>query len=392
MKIDSSTSKTSQNGSGVPQWLEDLGVEKGGWYCSSKARPKRLMKTSLTGEAQRVYACLELATMAFQQELAVKMDKGRRVPLTQADISEQTALSKQHVNRGLKELEGRGLAERRPINGQERAKGNVAIYSWAAPRPDKVENGSRARLPFWETLEPEFAPLEAFASRWKIIPAKNIVVARDDLSRAMVAAAEAEEAVKVAVAIVKGILAPSRIYKVEINGNKPETNGAGRQASTVDAEITEKTEANGLPACPPPVENQNGNATPGITTGEQILELPEVQQLQVETGDAIGLTFASTIAVNLRDAPIEKFVEAITARKKKGFITPGLLPTLAASVARSNDIRKQRAQAERSADAWLQKAQQSSLVKQLLRDWDKVPKADRQAARETWTEIDWPPE
>lgn len=380
-----------QNGSGVPQWLEDLGVEKGGWYCSSKARPKRLMKTSLTGEAQRVYACLELATMAFQQELAVKMDKGRRVPLTQADISDQTALRKQHVNRALKELEDRGLAERRPINGGERAKGNVAIYSWAAPRQDKVENGSRARLPFWEALEPEFAPLEAFASRWKIIPAKNIVVARDDLSRAMVAAAEAEEAVKVAVAIVKGILAPPRIYKVEKNGNKPETKRAGKQANAEAGESTESLD-DCLPACPPPVEDQNGDRTPAIATAEQILEVPEVQQLQVEAGDAISLTFASTIAVNLRDAPIEKFAEAITARKKKGFITPGLLPSLAASVARSNDIRKQRAQAEKSADAWLQKAQQSSLVKQLLRDWDKVPKADRQAARETWTEIDWPPE
>ena len=57
-------------------------VQAGEYYFNTKARCKRMMLNSLSADARRVYACLELATMGFQQELAVTMEKGGTRPLT----------------------------------------------------------------------------------------------------------------------------------------------------------------------------------------------------------------------------------------------------------------------------------------------------------------------
>ena len=129
-----------------------------------------------------MHACLELATMAFKHEKAVKMTRQGLVPLTPADLAEQTGLSKQHVRRALAELEALGLAERRGVNGGPLHKGRVEIYSWAVPREPKEENGSHARLPFpsWVPLD-SWASLLSLANRLRIEIPQEIGSARDSL-------------------------------------------------------------------------------------------------------------------------------------------------------------------------------------------------------------------
>ena len=85
-------------------------IPAGQWYMSPKARPQRLMRNSLSTEGRQVYACLELRLTMGRQELAVKMVKGEPVPITAADLAEQTGLSLQLVRRALIELENRHSA------------------------------------------------------------------------------------------------------------------------------------------------------------------------------------------------------------------------------------------------------------------------------------------
>lgn len=228
----SSTSKTSQNGSGVPQWLEELKVKKGRWYSSSKARPERLMQISLTADAQKVHACLELGSMAYQREDAVCTVKdgsagGKQVWLTPGKIAKLTAISKEHVLRALKDLEYYGLAERfliDPARGE--VKGNVGVRSWALPRPVQEGEKREPRAATISDLGAEYKTLISFAKRFRIDlePDKWGESRGSLLQAALAAVAKVEEAEKEAVALLKGFGAPSRIYKEERNGKELERN------------------------------------------------------------------------------------------------------------------------------------------------------------------------
>lgn len=148
---------------------QPIEIAPGAYYVNTKARAQRLMREPLSPEAGRVHACLELATMGFRQELAVKLDRGRKVPLAPADISSQTGLSKQNTRRALVELENAGLAERRSDDGGPLQKGKVLIFSWALPLPSKTGNGSRrATTKSNPELPPSWAPLVALSKRLRI--------------------------------------------------------------------------------------------------------------------------------------------------------------------------------------------------------------------------------
>jgi hypothetical protein len=159
-----------------------IAIEYGEYYFNTKARGRRMMQNSLSSEARRVYACLELATMGFQQELAVRMVDGEKQPLTRADISEQTGLSKQNARRGLVELEDEGLAERRPIIAEvPLQKGNVAIYSWATPRPKPEKKRESRATPFPVWFPTSWEPLKPLVKRLRLQLPADLGVARDSL-------------------------------------------------------------------------------------------------------------------------------------------------------------------------------------------------------------------
>jgi hypothetical protein len=139
------------------------------------------MLDSLSSEARQVYACLELGTMGFQQELAVTMESGgKKRPLTPGDIAKQTELSNQNVRRGLVELESAGLAERRSDDGRDLRHGHVVIYSWAVPRKASPARGSsRARLLFPDWFPTAWEPLKPLIKRRRLSVFVDEVVARD---------------------------------------------------------------------------------------------------------------------------------------------------------------------------------------------------------------------
>jgi DNA-binding transcriptional ArsR family regulator len=184
------------------------------WYVTPKARPQRMMRNSLSNEARQVYACLELATMGWRQELAVKMDNGKTVPLTASDLVEQTGLSLPNVRRALIELEEEGLGCRRSADDGPLRKGKVEIYSFAVPRPaQKVKYQSRA-TGILELDDAELKPLQTFLKRWKITPDPEIPVARDGLKSLSDDIAQWEKTGNALRARAETLCAPSR-YKEE---------------------------------------------------------------------------------------------------------------------------------------------------------------------------------
>lgn len=166
------TQKSISNGTYTVRGADgtDVIVRKGDWYINTKARARRMMANSLSSDARRVHACLELATMGFSQELAVTMENGEQRPLTPTDIQKQTGLPRQEVRRGLDDLEVAGLAARRADDENGLRRGHVLIYSWASPRSTGEEKeivGERAyKLPSWfpESCE----ALKPFLSHYKI--------------------------------------------------------------------------------------------------------------------------------------------------------------------------------------------------------------------------------
>jgi len=151
------------------------------YYINVKARARRMMLNSLSPESRRVYACLELATMGYQQELAVTMANGKKRPLTRSDIHQQTGLAEAHVRRALVELEEQGLAERRGVDGGPLYKGRVEIYCWAEPRTPKIKNGSQRAAPIPAWFPDSWKPLKTLITRLKLALPPDLGDARDSL-------------------------------------------------------------------------------------------------------------------------------------------------------------------------------------------------------------------
>jgi DNA-binding transcriptional ArsR family regulator len=193
-----------------------LEIPAGEYYFNTKERARRMMQNSLSSEARQVYACLEMGTMGFQQELAVMMDRGRKRPITPDDISTQTGLSRQNTRRALTELEDQGLAERRADDDGDLRKGHVTIYSWAVPREPKCKpDCSRALTTIPDWFPESWAPIQAFIKRHKLRVVIDQATAETLLEEGMAVARDYKEAEIVVARFADCICAPTNLYKEE---------------------------------------------------------------------------------------------------------------------------------------------------------------------------------
>lgn len=269
----------------VPEWLAALGIKEGEYFVDSKLRWKRAMRSKCFSNEARVYACLSLHTMGFQQELAVKMEAGKKVPLTPTDIASETGLPRKHIREDILTLKRAGLAD---IKGS--TKGAVEIYAWASPRPeiegeDEGEGNVNCPLARGQYSPPEW--LNSLYKRFRInvpegfVPSRGYIEAAEAAARGFKEAEtlliqalkategdnlEAEEldapetrdsrgdkeAEMVPSRALKGPLAPERIYKEERNEINIERNGdvVGRQVGLAAA----PEQPTDLPTIPSPVE------------------------------------------------------------------------------------------------------------------------------------------
>lgn len=204
---------------------QTITVPDGEYYFNTKARGRRMCQNSLSSEARRVYAALELGTMGFQQEEAVVQTKSGRHWMTRADIAAMTDLEPNHVRRGLAELEGAGLAKRVPLgNAESLQHGKIKILSWAEPRPP--EQGSRGprAAPFiaFSSLFPDsLKSLVSYATRLKLTVSKDFTndqmrAALDSLSDELEEAArDLENAENRAARLLERLCAQPPPYKEE---------------------------------------------------------------------------------------------------------------------------------------------------------------------------------
>ena len=119
----------SPNGK-VPAWLAELGIKEGEYFSGSKLRAKRAMRSKCFSPAARIHICLGLHTEGFQQELAVKMEGGKKVPLQPVDVCNETGISRNHFREAMVCLEAQGLARQKGLT-----KGRFELYSYMVPRP-----------------------------------------------------------------------------------------------------------------------------------------------------------------------------------------------------------------------------------------------------------------
>ena len=227
----------------------NIAIPDGEYYFNTKARSRRMMANSLSSDARRVYACLELATMGFQQELAVTMERGEQRPLTPTDIQRQTGLLKQCVTRGLVELEDAGLALRKAPDGGALRKGQVLIYSWAVPREPKEENSKRARLLFPDWFPESWEPLKPFISRYKYSITADEVSARAYLEEGAEVARAYQDAEMVTARFLERICARTKSPHASLYGK----NGKNIERTTAAAVVEEPPPPASLP--PAPIES-----------------------------------------------------------------------------------------------------------------------------------------
>ena len=118
----------------VPEWLATLGIKEGDYFTDSKPRARRAMKSACFSPEARIHIYLGLATMGFQQELAVKLEAGKRIPVQPVDICAATGISRRHFRKHIDSLAAYGLAK---IEGS--TKGQFRVYAYAVPRDVSVD-------------------------------------------------------------------------------------------------------------------------------------------------------------------------------------------------------------------------------------------------------------
>jgi hypothetical protein len=200
--------------------------------------------------------------MGYSQELAVTMENGQQRPLRSSDLAQQTGMKKPNVDRGMTELEGAGLAARRPIDpSKPLQKGNIAIYSWAVPRepnPDLIIPRDN-QIPDWvptSWTEPT-SVLRKFINRIRLAFSPDFLPARDYLSEVETAAREYQKAEDCLTALLK-LSAAGNAYKEERNERNIERNNGSSSSAVevvvrpeepaVDVQTAEEEEAPGSTA------------------------------------------------------------------------------------------------------------------------------------------------
>jgi len=144
----------SDNNSGVPQWLADLGIKPGEFYIDSKLKLRRAMKNRCFSGPARIYACLTLHSACFQQELAVKMEGDKKVPLQPSDVCAMTGISKKHFREHMYCIEHSGLGKCEGLT-----KDRILLYCYAVPRPPVVPEMVPGPGTIFESFPPELTSL-----------------------------------------------------------------------------------------------------------------------------------------------------------------------------------------------------------------------------------------
>jgi hypothetical protein len=251
----------------VPDWLAALGIKEREYFTTSKLREQRASKARCISEAGRVHACLGLHTMGYQQQLAVKMKGGQRVPLSPADVATETGIRRDHVIRAMAQLKIWGL-----VDWEGSTKGQMKMYAWAVPRP-VIRKEDCTQVGY----NPEIPPfIVSLLKRYKIkpkvdfVPAHGYITAVEEAARVV---DEASRAVKEAEIVLKRVLNcthareelypnSERIYKEERN----ERNEERESSSTfcIDSYSKESTSAakpNGAPK-PEPLKEATTTTKP----------------------------------------------------------------------------------------------------------------------------------
>ena len=310
-----------------------LVIPKGRWYMSAKARPERLQRNDLSREARQVYACLELGTMGFSQEVALMRKGDRDVPMTFAFIAERTGLRRQHIHdRYWPELEREGLVAKRAINPElPLQQGNIELISWAEPKAPKQDSvpARGYRIPEW--APPSWSDAEStvgrFLKRFKVESTADFVPARGYIEEVEAAAREYEKAETSLRALLDLSRAPNA-YKEERNERNERNIQSPSSSSSLAQEPTTTTEEP-EPEPPKPTEPPPPPASEPEPEPEEFHD--QLKTLFQEAGKPVPVPSQSRAAAVAVNGDTEEFLAWLgNERKIRKIQHPGALPSLTA--------------------------------------------------------------
>jgi hypothetical protein len=289
-------------------------IPAGEFYFNSKARCRRMMLNSLSADARRVYACLELATMGFQREDAVVMERGKIRPMTPGDVANQTGLDKQRVRAGLEELENEGLAKRESDDGNPLRKGHVRLYSWVEPHPTRPNIKEVARAGYFPSWFPDsWEPFRPLINRFKMRLIPDEVAARSYFEEGARVARCYQEAEELAARFLEGVCAHPAHNKEE----RTEKTDERKTESPAAAAVVQQDPAPAAAADKQSVESQN--QTPDNAEAEAL-----ATELRKYAGPLVSLQDARQLlkACRNRDVtssfhPPPRAVEVLAVCKQK---------------------------------------------------------------------------
>jgi len=252
------------------------------------------MKNPCFSGPARIHICLCLHSAQFQQELAVKLEAGKKVPLQPSDVCAMTGVSKKHFRQYMNCLEASGLAKCEGLT-----KGRVLLYCYAVPRPPVIPEMVPRDGTIFESLSPEIVSLLKHY-RIKVSPE---MVTRDGTIEKLQRLAEA--------------------YK-EIGLSLREClNGPGSGDDLNKEEIQKEEEIVSLSVSSELEEAENDRLT-------DIAEaIPE--ELQDELQQTPSYQLLTQIDQNLSGAPVASLTQKIIQRRKV-ITSLGILPELARDV------------------------------------------------------------
>lgn len=300
-------------------------IPPGEFYINTKDRARRMMLNSLSSDARRVYACLELATIGFQRELAVKQNSEKKiVPLRPRDVVRATQLSDRAVRFAISELEREGLAKREGDEKKGLQNGHVRLYSWAVPRPTHhIKNPeARFRVPAWFPSADTTLLTLVKHLKFRLLPEMDeearlrVVVRLDAVARTY------EKALNAVVRELEQVSAPrkKRAYKKTTET----TNTTGDPAAAASQSV------------PPEREPDRQTDSPASSPAERYaaIEAAIPPALCESLNETPTLTLLKRIDHNLAGAPLERFVAHV--KKRYSAITGlGLLKDLADDVGKA---------------------------------------------------------
>lgn len=325
-----------------PAWMK--GISHGEWQqiskpqLKSKQRPCYPLKT-------RVWSTLILHTDGFQTERATKLERGKAVPVTIADIAAELndaaekyyreagidradahPVTSEQVRRCIVDFEADGLCKRQ----------EDGLYCWLIPKMPPPRRVKKQYAEATAESEAESSNLPQVFKIFHLSPTKTQMHDPQFLARA---AAAYDAAKRAFLDVISSGFAFSSLHTD--GAHPPQQDGAlYKEEKIVEKKGSGRADSLLIP---------RAAKTPPTPARPQGPSHPKIQPGLVLRGFSVDVELLRTIDATLGATPDEWFWQALDERLKRGKIGTGLLPKIAETARQNYETVQESVEAERKS-------------------------------------------